>query len=168
MYFQKTSGKYIVLKEHIKDFFRTKSLIFDKSSINDQSLKDTQLLLQQSLVKDGSVPYITLHLGDKNVQFTLDSGCSGNLLNPKTYSLISHIESHSYTAENISLRTIDNSVKNNVISRVTFLPFRVNDKVYQIKFYVSKNINRNFLGTNFIRETQANMLFQDVTKSHVL
>ena len=168
LYFQKRAGRFSIIKDYIQHFFKDKALIFDPPSSSDQIFQHAQILLQQNLVKHGSVPYITLHLADRDIQFTLDSGCSGNLITPKTYNFLRPIETHSYAAENIAIRTIDNSVTNNVVTRICFIPFAVQSTIFQIKFYVSRNINRNFLGTSFLLETKASMIFQESTNSHIL
>ena len=111
---------------------------------------------------------MTLQLGVNKVQFTLDSGCSHNLLTYHSYSFIKHLETHSYAASNVSLRTIDNTISDNVITRVTFIPLTIGNKTFHIKFYVARKFDRNFLGTGFLMETQASVVFKKDINSHVL
>ena len=86
----------------------------------------------------------------------------------KTYSFIKHLETHSYAASNISLRKIDNTVSENAITRITFIPIKIGNKTFSLKFYVAKKFDRNFLGTSFLLETQASVVFKQDLKSHVL
>ena len=126
------------------------------------------ILLQEAVERHGTVPYLTLQLGVNKIQFTLDSGCSHNLITYKSYSFIKHLETHSYVANNISLRTIDNTVSENAITRITFIPIKIGNKTFSLKFYVAKKFDRNFLGTSFLLETQASVVFKQDLKSHVL
>ena len=163
LFFAKSEGQFTILKDHLISFFRDQNLIFKDAPTNFQNI-----LLQQAITRNGTVPYLTLRLGERNMQFTLDTGCSQNLLTSNSYNLLKHLESHSYAANNISLRTIDNTISNNVVSRITFIPLTIEEKTFQIKFYVGKKIDRNFLGTSFLVETQASMVFQKDKNCHNL
>ena len=153
----------MTIKDHWVDFFEAKGLIFKYAPSNFQDI-----LLQEAVDRYGTVPYLTLQLGVNKVQFTLDSGCSHNLLTYKSYSFIKQLETHSYTASNVSLRTIDNTISDNVITRVTFIPLTIGNKTFHLKFYVAKKFDRNFLGTSFLLETQASVIFKKDVNSHVL
>ena len=163
IFFSKINGKSFILKDHLIKFFKEKKLFFTDAPSN---FKD--ILLQQAISRNGTIPYLTLKMGTKDVQFTVDSGCSHNLLTNASYRSIRHLETSSYNATNISLRTIDDTVSNNVINRVSFIPIVIKGKTYLIKFYVGDKFNRNFLGSNFLVETQANVIFQKDKGCHVL
>ena len=74
----------------------------------------------------------------------------------------------SYPANNITLRNITDNVNNNAIYRISLIPIFINKRKYTIKFYIGTAFQRNFLGSDFLVNTKASVIFQDKIDSHVL
>ena len=79
IFFNKKNGQYIVIKDHVEKLFSDKKLIFDNSCHKEDILLQ-QAELQQAKLRQGSVPYVQLKIGNKELLYCLDSGCSHNLL----------------------------------------------------------------------------------------
>ena len=76
----------MVIKNHIKQLFNSKQLYFDNTN------QFNGIVLQQAVLRQGTIPYVRLNLNNKEILFCLDSGCSHNLLTKETYLSVKHLE----------------------------------------------------------------------------
>ena len=157
----KQNTKCLKVKDYIETMFNAKGYKFNN--------QDVDILSQQALLRQGSVPYVSLNIENEKILFCLDTGSSHNLLTQKTYSSVKHLEHMSYTPPiGVSLRNITDVVSKNVIQIITILPIIINGKKYLVKFYVGRHFNRNFLGSDFIINTKASLIYKDSTESQIL
>ena len=167
IFFTKKDGQCMIIKDHIVELFNDKKMIF-YNSCNNKDILLQQAELQQAKLRQGSVPYVRLTIGKKELLYCLDSGCSNNLLTNKDYLQIKHLETLSYSVNNVSLRNITDGVKDNIINRVSLIPITIGKKIFVIKFYIGSAFARNFLGSDFLMSTGASIIFQKNEQNHVL
>ena len=151
----RSHGKCIEIKPFVKTFFLNHGYTFD-----DKAHKT--ILFNKAIFREGSIPYVKLNIGNSSLYFCVDTGSSHNLMTPESYSKIKHLEKFSYKPpKNISLRNITNQISLNIIRRISLIPFFINDKEYVLKFFISTSFSRNFLGSDFMIQAQASLIFSE-------
>ena len=106
--------------------------------------------------KSKTTPYVEIEIENSQVLFTIDSGCSANILNADTYTKFKHLElsrSDSYT---MSLRNIQSQVSS-INGHTSLIPLKIGTRTYKITFHVFENnqFQKNYLGTQFMKQTRA-------------
>merc|ERR1711954_216427 len=90
--------------------------------------------------------------------FTVDTGCSANILNTDTYRKVKHLEISKSDQQMMNLRNIQSQVSS-IQGYTSTIPLKIGSKEYKTTFHISNNnqFQKNYLGTNFLKQTKGKL-----------
>ena len=105
-----------------------------------------------------TTPYVELELNNLKTLFTVDTGCSANILNTDTYKQIKHLEISKSNTYTMNLRNNQSQVSS-IQGYTSIIPLKIGSKEYKTTFHIFDNnqFQKNYLGTNFLKQTKGKL-----------
>merc|ERR1711954_219672 len=105
-----------------------------------------------------TTPYVELELDNLTTLFTVDTGCSANILNTDTYRKIKHLEISKSNTYTMNLRNIQSQVPS-IQGYTSIIPLKIGSKEYKTTFHIFYNnqFQKNYFGTNFLKQTKGKL-----------
>merc|ERR1711954_245861 len=105
-----------------------------------------------------TTPYVDLELDNLTTLFTMDTGCSANILNTDTYRKVKHLEISKSNKQIMNLRNIQSQVSS-IQGYTSIIPLKIGSKEYKTTFHIFDNnqFQNNYLGTNFLKQTKGKL-----------
>ena len=85
-----------------------------------------------------TTPYVELELDNFKTLFTVDTGCSANILNIDTYKKIKHLELSKSDTYTMNLRNIQSQVSS-IQGYTSVIPLKIGSKEYKTTFHIFNN-----------------------------
>merc|ERR1712112_540856 len=105
-----------------------------------------------------TTPYVELELNNLKTLFTVDTGCSANILNTDTYKESKHLEISKSNTYTMNLRNIQSQVSS-IQGYTSIIPLKIGSKEYKTTFHIFDNnqFQKNYLGAHFFKQTKGKL-----------